>query len=122
MWKKILNLQSSAIDIKNKLESLVGDNRLDAKAIKNLPKVTGRQRQISGAGKGAGLGTTALLTISGTINDSNVTFMATEEPSVMIINGPMYRKTGGSITWSWSSGTIVLSTPVGNNGFLFGIR
>lgn len=63
-----------------------------------------------------------LLDATGTIDDTNVDFTFTSEPSMIIINGASYRKTGGAITWSWSSLTATLSSPVGVGGSIYGIR
>lgn len=72
----------------------------------------------SSGGGGGGL---TLLVISGVIDDSNVTFTATSEPQALDINGSIYQKTGGNITWTYTSGTITLSSPVGSGGSIFGI-
>lgn len=61
------------------------------------------------------------LAITGTIDDSNVTFTAASEPTYLIINGAMYKKTGGAITWSYSVGNITLSSPVGQGGSIYGL-
>ena len=65
----------------------------------------------------------SVLTATGTIDDSNVSFTFTSEPSVLIINGGTYRQTGGAITWSWVEATLTatLSSPVGTSGSLFGL-
>lgn len=63
-----------------------------------------------------------IIPVSGTINDSNVTFTSYKEPNYLIINGAAYQKTGGAITWSWVSGTITLSNAVGTNGSIWGIK
>ena len=68
-----------------------------------------------------GGGGVSVLTISGTVDDSNVTLTAVQEPSLLVINGSLYQKTGGSITWSYSSGTITLSSPVGTGGQIYGL-
>lgn len=68
-----------------------------------------------------GIGGLSPITISGTINDSNVTFTATSQPTFLIINGSMYQQSGGAITWSYSGGTITLSSPVGTGGSIFGL-
>lgn len=59
--------------------------------------------------------------VSGTINDSNVTFTSATEPTVLCINGPIYQKTGGAYTWTWVAGTITLNQPVGTGGSIFGL-
>jgi hypothetical protein len=68
------------------------------------------------------LASTSVLTATGTIDDSNMTFTVVSEPSVAIINGAAYLPTGGAITWSYSSGTITLSSPVGVGGALFFLK
>lgn len=65
----------------------------------------------------------AILTATGTINDSNLDFVFTQEPSYLVINGASARKTGGAITWSWTAGTLTatLSSPVGSGGDIWGV-
>jgi hypothetical protein len=69
----------------------------------------------------ASTGGVAHITISGTINDSNTTFTALSEPLDLVINGATYAKTGGAITWTYTAGTIVLSSPIGTGGSIYGI-
>ena len=66
---------------------------------------------------------TAVLTATGTIDDSNKDFTFTQKPSVIVMNGATYQQTGGAITWTWTAGTLTatLSSPVGSGGSLFGI-
>lgn len=64
---------------------------------------------------------TMILIATGTVDDSNVDFVFTQEPSIIIINGASYRKTGGAISWSWSVSTATLSVPVGIGGDIYGI-
>lgn len=68
-----------------------------------------------------GGGFITIVAVSGTINDSNVTFTSATEPTVLVINGLVYQKTGGSITWSYLAGTITLSSPIGTGGSIFGL-
>lgn len=60
------------------------------------------------------------VTITGTIDDSNVTFTSASEPDILVINGIWYESTGGAITWSYLAGTITLSVPVGTGGTIWG--
>lgn len=60
-------------------------------------------------------------TVTGTIDDSNVTFTSASEPTLLNINGSFYQKTGGSFTWSYAAGTITISSPVGTGGSIFGV-
>lgn len=61
------------------------------------------------------------ITITGTIDDSNVTFTSASQPTYLVINGATYSSTGGAITWSYLAGTITLSSPVGTGGSIFGL-
>jgi len=63
----------------------------------------------------------SILEISGTRDDFNMTFTCSVDPSVLVIQGAWYRKTGGSTTWTWKDGTIRLSTPVGDGNDIWGI-
>lgn len=69
---------------------------------------------------GGGGGSLTKIVVSGTINDSNVTFTSASNPTYLVINGMWYEKTGGAITWSWSAGTITLSSAVGTGGAIWG--
>ncbi len=70
---------------------------------------------------GGSAGSITVITISGTINDANVSFTASTQPTLLNINGAFYYTSGGAITWSYTSGTITLSSPVGTGGSIFGI-
>lgn len=61
------------------------------------------------------------ITVTGTINDSNKSFTAATQPTLLNINGAFYLKTGGAYTWSYSGTTITLNQPVGTGGSIFGI-
>lgn len=67
---------------------------------------------------GAGI---SVIAVAGSINDSNVSFTAASQPTLLNVNGQFYQKTGGNITWSYAAGTITLSSPVGTGGSIFGI-
>ena len=64
-------------------------------------------------------GEAAILEATGTIDDTNVTFTFTQEPSTVSVNGGAYRKTKG---WEWDEGTLTatLDFPVGTGGDIFG--
>lgn len=83
-----------------------------------IDEITGRILVDSTGGGGGGVG---IITVTGTINDSNVSFTAGSQPTVLDINGAVYSPTGGAITWTYSSGSITLSSPVGTGGSIFGI-
>lgn len=74
------------------------------------------------AGGGSSVLSSMVITVSGTIDDSNTSFTAAVQPSVLVINGSTYRTTGGAITWTYLAGTITLSVAVGLNGSIFGLR
>lgn len=63
-----------------------------------------------------------ILAVTGTIDDSNVTFNTTSTPQLLIINGAIYQSTGGAITWSYAAGVITLSSPVGSGGSIFALK
>lgn len=63
----------------------------------------------------------SILAATGTINDSNKDFTFTSEPTLISINGVMYQKTGGAITWSFAGSTATLSSAVGTGGSIFGL-
>lgn len=67
---------------------------------------------------GAGL---APITVTGTIDDSNKTFNAATQPTLLNINGAFYLQSGGAYTWTYVGTTITLNQPVGLGGSIFGI-
>lgn len=81
-----------------------------------IDSITGRLLVSSTGGSGV-----TVLTVTGTINDLNVTFTTTSLPTLLAINGGFYQQSGGSITWSYLAGTITLSSPVGTGGSIFGV-
>lgn len=85
-------------------------------AVDVLANGTGVDITITGGGGGFNT-----IAITGTINDSNVTFTAPSDPALLVINGAVYLKTGGAITWSYSAGSITLSSPVGTGGSIYGL-
>lgn len=67
---------------------------------------------------GSGL---AIITVTGTVNDSNTSFTSATQPTVLVINGGVYQRTGGIITWTWVATVITLSSAVGTGGSIFGL-
>lgn len=65
-----------------------------------------------------------LLDATGTIDDSNVEFTFTQEPSIININGALYPKETGIYNWTWDGGTLTatLAVAVGTGGFIVGIK
>lgn len=117
--------------IRDGLELLEGENRLDKSAIKGLDeelkKIGDEARNKGGGFVGGGrinyLSEMKLLA-SGTIDDSNTAFQFALKPSFIVVNGGWYEGTGGAITWTWTAATstATLSSAVGSNGTIWGIR
>lgn len=61
------------------------------------------------------------IVVTGTVDDSNKSFNAATQPSLLNINGAFYLKTGGAYTWTYVGTTITLNQPVGTGGSIFGI-
>lgn len=55
---------------------------------------------------------------SGNIDNANVTFPFGEKPEAVVVNGDTYRENHG---WTWSGGAVVLGSPAGNRGDVYGI-
>lgn len=106
-----------AIDV-NERGSLTAVSTVDDKTIVRLvaDPITGALVVTTSGGSGI-----TIIAVTGVIDDSNVTFTAASEPTVLVINGGVYQKTGGAITWTYLAGTITLSSPVGVGGSIFGI-
>lgn len=96
------------------LERLKGQDRLDAKAIKNIPLGGG-----GGGGSSVVVGgfTLTAETPTGTVNDSNTSFTVSHEPLYIVVNGAQYT-VGDGIYTSYAAGTITLSSAVGVGGFI----
>ena len=97
-----------------------GSALIDVSKIKNLPRAERRRVKMGGGGGGS----LNILTATGDINDTNRTFTFTAVPSLVVVNGIMYRSTGGvgSITWTISGLTVTLSQAVGTDGDIYGIQ
>lgn len=74
-----------------------------------------------GGGTSTSTGGITIIAVTGTINDSNMTFTAATQPTLLNINGAFYQKTGGAYTWTYVGTTITLNQPVGLGGSIFGI-
>lgn len=104
----------SAEEIKNKLQFLKGEARLDASAIKNLPKERG------GMMHGGGAALTYNEVPSGAVDGANTTFTLANLPksgSVMLfVNGLLQRSgTGNDFTISGRTITMVTAPPTNSN-------
>lgn len=60
----------------------------------------------------------SLETPTGDIDDSNLDFVFSDEPLLLVINAGIYKKDSG---WTFSGVTATLSFPVGTGGTIFGI-
>ena len=60
---------------------------------------------------------------TGTVNDSNVDFVFTEKPFLIVVNGGTYREGAGTYGWSWNGGTntATFPFPIGSGGDIYGI-
>ena len=108
-------------EVVNKVNSLKiePEYQIDFAHIKNFPWHLVKQ-----AGESMGLiswGGGRVLEVTGTIDDSNTSFVIGSKPMVVVINGGMYQSTGGAITWTYSEGTLTTSFPVGSSGSIFGL-
>ena len=65
-----------------------------------------------------GSGVTTLLTATGTVNDSNVTFTFASEPVLVVVNGTSLRNGHGCTIVTT---TVTLDQPVGTGGDIYGI-
>ncbi len=82
----------------------------------------GRNDIIISATGSSGGSFTVLPKLSGTVDDTNLAFTFSDEPQLVVINGASYAKTGGAITWTYLTGTVTLSSPVGSGGNIYGIK
>lgn len=76
--------------------------------------VTGRILVEGGGSSGS---TLAYETPTGTVNDSNVTFIVLHEPLYIVVNGLAFTVGTGQYS-SYLAGTITLSSAVGTGGFI----
>lgn len=81
---------------------------------------SGSLLSVSGGIPAWSTGAMSILTATGTVDDSNVTFVFTSEPKVIVVNGATYRKNHG---WTYNSGTntATMSNAVGTGGDIFGL-
>ena len=146
--------------VRDKLESLTGEERLDFTAIKGLENIKeeGKEIKFVGGSRGVymyidgtkyglmntvnlvgGTGITltynrssgrnditinasstplSVLTATGDVDDSNVTFTFASEPKVVIVNGATYRNGHGCTI---STTTVTLDNPVGTGGDIYAL-
>lgn len=127
-----LDLEAIASKVRpsTKLKDIEGlDERLTALQLAGQQRRNGfsfngrfyKFEELMHGGGGTSGGGFTIIAVTGTINDSNVTFTAASQPTLLNINGAFYQKTGGAITWTYSGGTITLSGAVGTGGSIFGV-
>jgi len=130
-------------EIRDQLEILKGDERLDISAIKGIGKrlsklsdeivnraigildsrtsflinkVSNLETRVNNMGTGGGSGAgVAFETPVGTVNDANVTFSVSNTPVYIIVNGATHFSGAG---YTYSAPNITLSSPVGTGGFI----
>ncbi len=93
-----------------------GGDTVDAGTNITITTVNGK-KVISSTG-GASL---SVLAVTGTVNDSNVSFTVASQPTLVAINGVLYRTTGDIITWTYLAGTLTLSQAVGTGGSVYAL-
>ncbi len=81
----------------------------------------GTHELMHGGASAAAASSISVITVTGTIDDSNKTFTAVTQPTLLNINGGFYNTTGGTYTWSYLAGVITLNFAVGTGGSIFGI-
>ena len=96
-------------------EKLKGKDKLDYNALKNRPIIPAQQ---FGGVIHRGGGGLSVLTATGSIDDSNVTFVFTSTPTLVVVNGAIYQN-GSGVTISGITAT--LDNPAGTGGSVFGL-
>jgi len=115
-------------DIRNLLEKLKGRERLRMSSIRGIKEEI---KKLKKKIKEPGLGTTSvighyksldqsMLTASGTIDGSNVTFGFAIKPVILCVNGAFYREGKG---WSWDAANseVTIDGPVGTGGDIYAL-
>lgn len=100
-------------DIKQKLESLEGDDRLDAKAIKNLPKI-GEQTIIGGAKLLSSLGDVNLTspTNGQSLTYNTATGKWVNSTAAGTITGPVSSTDNAIVRWDGTTGTTIQNSNI----------
>lgn len=112
--------------LKEVIDYIRKEKPLDISHIKNaqtfmMNGIKYKMEEMMHGGGSSSVGSFSIVGISGTINDINTTFTAASLPKLLNINGAFYQQTGGAITWTYSVGTITLSSAVGTGGSIYGI-
>lgn len=114
-------LQAAALLI---VKHIKDKQMLDLTHIKGAQKfikdgVSYKMEELMHGGGSKSTGGFTILTVTGTIDDSNTSFSIVSKPTLVNINGSFYIGTGGNITWTYSGTTLTLSSPVGVGGSIF---
>jgi uncharacterized protein (DUF2267 family) len=109
--------------VRDGLELLKDDERLDASAIKGLDERLKELREAISSRPVGGLISSryipqTILTTASTIDAQNLAFVFDKKPQIIYVNGAGYRENKG---WSWSAKTATLDNPVGTGGDIYGV-
>jgi hypothetical protein len=110
--------------IRDSLELLQDEERLDVTAIKGLKEAIDvidkkASRHVGGVVRMNSL-SDLIITPTGTVDDSNTVFtFSWGKPQMVNVNGAFYVEGHG---WSFTSGSVVLDAPVGVDGHIFGVK
>jgi len=110
-------------DIRDKLELLEGDERLEIEAIKNLrEELDALKKRIKGFSGSFGAGgirvQQTILAPAEAVDDTTTTFTFAQKPLIVVVNGVSYREGHG---WAWVNEKVVLDFVVGSQGDLYAI-
>lgn len=112
-------MKDSPEEIRNKLELLTEDERLDAKAIKGLEEYLKDNALGKVIMTGQNPSSIIELIATGNKDGSNKNFIFAQKPRFIIINGAMYRESNG---WSWGANdTATLDFAPLNDDDVYGI-
>lgn len=119
--KFVQNIEARIAEVRNHVATGEGTWRGGGDTVVAGPGVTITET-VNGNKKISASGTSlAIIAVAGAINDSNMSFTAASEPTLLNINGSFYQKTGGAITWTYVAGAITTSQPIGTGGAIFGV-
>jgi DNA repair exonuclease SbcCD ATPase subunit len=102
-------LPKYAEQIRNGLELLGGDARLDKSAIRGLEDIEKQILELKQS-VSSSVGLSGYYTPSGTIDGSNQTFNFVSIPNVIVVDGLMLRKTQADGTINWTGNEVIVLT------------
>lgn len=113
------------------IESLVASKALKNMLIdlirKIMPEFVKEQKPYSvsfplgGGSSSSSSAALSVLTVTGTVNDANLSFTCASRPTLVVVNGSIYRTTGDLITWTYAGTTLTLSQAVGTGGSIYAL-